>query len=169
MDGFDIDRLIQRLANTLVLERVLAFDVRIEELVAILIHADEHDAIFNALDHFDVRCLLQPRNVLRRRIVDEIDLAGNERGEARRVGIDRREHDLVDVAVGQARLDPPPVRVLDEHRFDVGLARLQHIRAGSIRLPRGNHVLLLREVLRLGGAVLLAPGLAHDIDRSDML
>ena len=64
-----------------------------------LVHAEEHDPVLDALDHLDAGRLRQARHVLRRRVVDEVDLAGDQRGDARRVGDDRRVDDLVDVAV----------------------------------------------------------------------
>ena len=113
--------------------------------------------------------LREARHVLRRRVVDEVDLAGEQRRDARRVGDDRRVDHLVGVALEPSGLDAPPVGILREHRLHVRLARLQHVRAGAVRLPRGDHVLLLRVVLRLRRAVLLAPRLAHDVDRVDVL
>ena len=122
-----------------------------------------------AFEHLDAGRLREPRHVLRRRVVDEVDLARDQRGDARRVGDDRRVDHLVGVALEAAFLDPPPVRVLHEHRLHVRLARLQHVRAGAVGLVRGDHVLLLRVVLRLRRPVLLAPGLGHDVDRRDVL
>ena len=66
-------------------------------------------------------------------------------------------------------LDAPPVGILDQHGLDVRLPGLEHVRAGAVGLVGGDHVLLFRIVLRPGRAVGLAPGTAHDVDRSDVL
>jgi len=157
------------LAHAPVLERVLALDARIQKLVAFLIHADEHDPVLNALQHFDVRIVFQSRHVLGRRIVDEIDFSGDQRRDPGRIGDDGQVDHLVGVAFESAFLDAPPVRVLGEHRLDVRLARLEHVRAGAVGLVRGDHVLFLGVVLRLGRAILFAPRAAHDVDGVDVL
>ena len=102
-------------------------------------------------------------------VVHQIDLARHQRREPCTVVDNRQIDHFVRVAGEHALLDPPPNRVLDEHRFDVRLARFQHVRAGAVRLMSRDHVLLLRIVLRLGRAVLLAPRLAHDVDGRPVL
>ena len=98
--------MVQRLSHTHILERILAFDVRVEQFVAGLVHADEDDPVFGAFEHLDVGCLLQARYVLRRRIVDQVDLAGYQRCNTRRVGSNRRVQDIVDVALEESALMP---------------------------------------------------------------
>jgi hypothetical protein len=84
LDRVDVDRLVQRAAHPHVLERVLALDVAVEQLVARLVHADEDDAVLDAVDHLHARRVAQPLEVGGRRVEDEVDLARDER--ATRVG-----------------------------------------------------------------------------------
>jgi hypothetical protein len=83
LDRVDVDRVVKRGAHSLVLERVLALHVRVEELVASLVHADEHDALLEALDHPDAG-VCEPRHVLRRRIVDQSTLPATAPRASRR-------------------------------------------------------------------------------------
>jgi hypothetical protein len=161
--------MVERLTHAQVLERVPALDIRIEKLAARLVHSDEDDPVLGPFEDPDARRPREARHVLRRRIVDEVDLAREQRGDARCIGHDRGVGHLVGVAFEEPRLDAPPVRVLHEHGLHVGLARLQHVRPGAVRLVRGDHVLFPRVVLRLQSAILLAPRLAHDVDRVDVL
>ena len=90
----------------------------------------------------------------------------SERGHAGRVGVDRRVDHLVDVALGAAFLEAPPVGVLLVNGLHVGLARpacrapcpwrFARTCPPSSRSPAASR------------AVLLAPRLAHDGDRADV-
>jgi hypothetical protein len=60
--------------------------------------------------------------ILRQRIVDQVDFARHQRRHPRRVGNDRQVDHLVGVAFPEPCLDSPPVRILDQHRLDVGCA-----------------------------------------------
>jgi hypothetical protein len=46
LDQFDIDRLVEGLADADILERILALDVRIQQFVTHLVHAEEDGANF---------------------------------------------------------------------------------------------------------------------------
>jgi hypothetical protein len=134
----------------------------------VLVHADEHDAVLGALDDLDVGRLLEARHVLRRRIVDEVDLAGDERGEPRRVRADRREHDLVHVALEEPALIPHQLGFLASTVFTSGsrdFSMYGPVPFAWCAWPCPP----CRVVLRLGGAVLLAPCLGHDVDGRDVV
>ncbi len=108
----------------------------------------------------DRRCLLQARDVLRNWIEQKIDLSGQQCRGARRVRFDRRVNHFGNVAL--LRLCSPPVRIDDEHRLDIDLARLQHERAGAVGIARSVGFFLLHEVLRRNDFVLLGPPLVDD-------
>ena len=50
LDRLDVDGELDGLAHALVLERVLALDVRVQQLVALLVEAEEDRAVLVALD-----------------------------------------------------------------------------------------------------------------------
>ena len=102
-----------------------------------------------------------PLDVLQRHRLHQVDLAREQRGDARRVVADRREDDLVEIAVGLA----PPVEVLDQHRANRRLALLQAERAGAVGLEAGGVLDPLATIDRTLGLVLLAPLPAHDLAR----
>ena len=54
LDRLDIDRLVEGLAHADVLEGVLALDVRIQQLVAHLVHAEEDGAQLRPGQHLRV-------------------------------------------------------------------------------------------------------------------
>ncbi len=165
LDALLVDRLVQRLAHALVLERVPALDAAVEQFVAALVHADEDDAVLGPVDDLHARGVAQARRVGGRRVQHDIELARDQRGHARRVALDRRVDHVLHVALELA----PPVRVAPVDGLHVGLARDQHERAGAVGVQGGVTLLAAVEVLRPGRAVLLAPGLAHDEDRVRML
>ena len=99
-------------------------------------------------------------HVLERRVEHEIDLARAECGQPRRVGADAGEGHVVEVARALVGPAPPGVVAL-ERDAHVGLVALEPERAGAHRIAHREHLLLAVEVLRLLGAVLRAPGLAH--------
>src|SRR5207245_6105486 len=55
--GFDINRTVDRFAHAAVLEGVLTLDVRIEQLVAALVEAEEDTAILGHLDNANTALL----------------------------------------------------------------------------------------------------------------
>ena len=107
----------------------------------------------------------QPGDVARGRVEDEIDLARDQRRQPRRVVGDRREDDFLDVALDLA----PVVRVALVGRLDAGRAARQHVRAGAVRVERRVALFLVLEVERPRDLVLLAPRLAHDPERVEVL
>jgi hypothetical protein len=113
-----------------------------------------------AFDDLDVRILLQARDVLRRGIEHEVDLAREERGDARGILLDRQVDDLVDVALVPA----PPVGVLHHHGLHVGVAALEDVRPRAVGVARGEGLLLAGEILGLEHVVLGRPRLAHHAD-----
>ena len=129
LDRLDVDRVVERLAHAQVLQRVLPLHVRVLELVALLVHHQEDHAVLEALDHLHLRVLLQARDVLERRVEHEVHLAGDQRGHARGVGLDRAVDDLVDVALEALVGEAPPLRVLAQRRGDLRLALDQDERA----------------------------------------
>ena len=63
------------LTNAHIFQRVLAFDVAVQELVAIGIECQILHPRFLTLDDLDIRIRLQARDILRRRLKHEIDFA----------------------------------------------------------------------------------------------
>ena len=61
LDRLQVERELHRLAHALVLERVLALDVGIEQLVARLVHAEEDRAVLQALDDLEPGILRHAR------------------------------------------------------------------------------------------------------------
>ena len=57
----------------------------------------------------------------------------------------------------------------DQHRLHLGLAVLEHERAGAVGVARGVEIFVLGEVGRLDGVVLLGPDLAHHAPVGDLL
>ena len=164
VDRVHVDGLVEGLAHALVLERVLALHVRVEQLVARLVHAEEDDAVLAALVDLDALVLLELLDVLHRRVEDEVEVAGEERRHARALVLHRRVDDVVDVAVEVALLlEAPPVGVLLEDALHVGLARDEDEGPGAHGVPRRCSVSsLFVKSCALHGVVLLAPGLVHD-------
>ena len=117
--------------------------------------------------HLEVAVFLHLRDVLDRRIEHEIDLSGLECRHARGRARDRAVLDGLDIALPALVLDAPPIGVLREHGFHARLVgdELEGSRAHGV--ARGEGRLLHREILGLGGVVLLRPRLAHDRDLAD--
>jgi hypothetical protein len=153
-----VDGEVEGLTHLDVLERVLALDARVLQLVPVLVHAEEDRAQLGPGHHGGGAAGIDPLLVLQRHGVDPVNLAGEQRGDAGcRVG-DGGEDRLVEV-----RLDLAPVAVeLLEHGPHAGLVLGDHERAGAVLVQGG--------VARAGGvgrrrlddAVLLGPRLRHD-------
>ena len=159
LDQFDVDRLVEGLADPDVLERVLALDVGIQQFVADLVHAEEDGAQFRALQHLGVRAGIDARDILDRNRLDDVDLARQQRRDARGVGADRREDDLLEIVLGLA----PPVRVGLEHGLDAGLVALDREGAGAVGVERGKARRGRGGRRRRDGVVRLGPFLVHDV------
>ncbi len=158
LDRLAVDRNVERVPYPLVLERVLALHIGVLQLAVELVQPDENGPVFGAVDHLELWVRAQPRHVLRRQVGHHVDVAGEQRCNARRVGLDRRVDHFGDVAVALA----PPVRIGDQHDALVGFPALDHVGAGAVGIARGEGlfpVLEVLDVLRLG---FLRPGLAHD-------
>ncbi len=160
LDRFDVDRLVQRLANAHVFERILTLYVAVLQLVTELIHPDKNRAVLGAFDDLDRGRLLKARDVLRHRIKQKIDLTRQQCRGTRRVGLDRRVDHFGDVALLVLRA--PPVRIGYKHCLDVHFARLQHERPGAVGIARRVRFFLLHEVLRRNDLVLLRPPFVDD-------
>ena len=106
-----------------------------------------------------VAARVDPRDVLDRNRLDHVDLAREQRRDARRVGGDRREDDLLQIMFGLA----PPVRVDLEHGLHAGLMALDDEGAGAVVMQRGVARRGRRGRRRLDRVVLLAPFLVHDV------
>ena len=110
--------------------------------------------------------LREPVELGERRIVQEIDLAREQRGDASRGVGDRGEHDPVDVVrlLGQ----PPPFGVSDQHRARARLVRLQHERAGAVGMVLDIGDLGIGVRRHLDRSMPFRPGLGHDADRKQL-
>ena len=106
---------------------------------------------------FGVR--LQARQVLRRRVEHEVDLAREQRGDARGVGLDRRVDDL-----GRRcrRGLPHQAGFCTSTVFTSGSALFSMNGPVPLALRVAKVSSLVLIVLRLDDVVLLGPGLAHD-------
>jgi len=157
--------LVERLADADVLERVLALDVTVLQLVPDLVEAEEDGAQLRPLIDLDALGRADALDVLRRHRVHHVDLAREQRRHSGRIVADASEHRLGDVVLGLV----PPARVGDEDRLHLGLALLQHEGPGAVGVARGVEILVLGQIGRLGGVVLLRPRLAHDVEIGDLL
>ena len=117
-----------------------------------LIHAEEDGADFRPCQHRALRTRIDARDVLDRNRLDHVDLAGQQRGDARCVGADRREDDFLQIMLGLA----PPVRVRLEHGLHAGLMALDREGAGAVRVERGEARRGRRRRRRGDGVVRLA-------------
>ncbi len=103
--------------------------------------------------------LLQPVDVLHRHVLHEIDLARQQRRDARGVGLD---HEIGDVGDAERNFALAPVGVVAlEHGAHVLLARHQRVGAGAVGVADGEVVLLGLVVLHRDGVVRLRPLLVH--------
>ena len=164
-DGVLVDRQREGLADSGVLERVLALDRGGGQLVAPLVHAEEDGAQLRADDQVEALGGLDARLVLRRDGVDHVHVARQQGGDAGGGVGDDAEFDAGEVVLGLV----PPVGVRLQDGAAVRLAQHQLERAGAHGVADGVVLVLGGEVDRLGGVVLLAPGLAHDGPGGDLL
>ena len=160
LDAFDVDRLVERLAHALVLERVLALDAGEKQLVALLVHAEEDGAQLGAGDGARAGVAVDARNVLHRHRLHDVDLAREQRRHARGRAGDGREDGFTHVALDLA----PVVGVAHEGGAHARLALAHVERAGAVGLERRGVLDALAAIDRARGVVLFAPLLAHDHD-----
>ena len=73
-----VDRLVEGAAHADVLERILALDVAEEELVALLVHAEEDRPQLRTLKHAEAARRLDALDVLQRHRLHHVDLAGEQ-------------------------------------------------------------------------------------------
>ena len=104
--GFDnaifINRLVESLPHTLVFERVFAFDVGEQKLIALLIHTQKDHAQLRALQHFEAGAAFDAGYVLHRHGFHHIDLAREQGCHAGRVVANRREDHFIHIAFNLA-------------------------------------------------------------------
>jgi hypothetical protein len=84
LDRLAVDGDRQRFAHALVLERVLALDVAVLQLGAVLVERDEDGAHLVAVEDLQFGVLTQPRHVLHRQVGQHVDVARSS--AATRVG-----------------------------------------------------------------------------------
>ena len=165
LDGLDVHRHVEGLAHADVLERVLALDVGLQQLVAGLVEAEEHRAQLRRLQHLEVGAGRQALHVLRRHGVDHVHVAREQGGHAGGGVANHVELDLVEVAGHLV----PPARVGVHGGAAVGLADVENEGAGAVLVPGGEVLVLLGKVHRLLGMVILGPLLGHDPPGRDLL
>ncbi|MNT83307.1 hypothetical protein D3C72_2231550 [compost metagenome] len=83
LDGAHVNRLVERLAHAHILERVLALDAGMLQLIAVLVHPQEHGAICRRFKHLQIGRLLDALQIVHARVDDEIDFARQQRCRAR--------------------------------------------------------------------------------------
>mmetsp|Transcript_42316 Transcript_42316/g.99274 ORF Transcript_42316/g.99274 Transcript_42316/m.99274 type:complete len:578 (-) Transcript_42316:522-2255(-) len=165
LDRLAVQGQVHGLAHALVFEGVPALDVGVAQLVAALVHHKEDGPDLRALDDLELARLLDPEEICRRQVGDQVHVTGEEGGHAGRSRLDRQVGQLGDVAAVAA----PPVFVLLQLELLIGLPGQEAIRAGACGIAA-------REVLVLGlvvgdaaRVVLQAPCLAHDEEIGDVL
>ena len=161
LDRLDVDGVNERLADPKVLERVLALDVGVEELVPDLIEAEEDGPRLGAGEGLDPLRIREPLPVLHRHGVGHVHVPRDEGRDPGRVLRDGGEDALGDVALHLA----PVVGVGDEHRLHPGLPRLEGERAGAVGVQvRVVALVAALEVGHLDGVVPLRPLAVHDVE-----
>src|SRR6202012_2863230 len=93
LDRIDVDGLVKGFADTNVLERVLALDVGIKQLVAQLVHAEEDRAQLRTGLNLGGAAGIDALDVLQRNRLDDVAIARQQRGDAGGIRADRREVD----------------------------------------------------------------------------
>ena len=158
VDRVLVDRLVERLAHADVLERVLALDARMAELVAGLVHAEENGADLGPCQHLGSRIGVDAGLIVERHRIHPVDFAGQERSDAGRGVGDRREDHLVDIGFRLV----PPVRIALPDRLHARLVADQDEGSGPVGVQAG--IRRGRRVHRggLGRAMRLRPALRED-------
>jgi hypothetical protein len=161
-DGFDVDRTVDRLADSQVGEGVSALDVRGAKLRAALIEAEEDGPELHRLLEPHPGRAREPVELGERRVVQEVDLTPEQGGNpTRRVGY-RSEHDPVDVV--RVLRKAPPICVLNQHRAHARLVRFQRERAGAVGVVLDESYFGVGIGRHFDRPMLLRPGLGHDPD-----
>ena len=161
LNGLQIDRVSEGRTHALILEGVLAGARHVEQLVTPLIETEKDRPQFGTFQDIDVGFVLQTRHVLQRHRVHHVDLAREQRGNARRVVGDRRQDGAVDVG---HQITGVPVVFEGLEDQAVVLYPLDHpegsgavgIEVREVGLPGAAH--------HLEGVVLLNPLLIHDVE-----
>jgi len=157
LDQFAVDRDAQGLTHALVLERVLSLDVGVLQFRAEHVERQEDRAHLVSVHDLELGVAADAGHVLCRQVRQHVELARQQRGHARRVGLDRRVDDLGHVAA----VFVPPVLV-DRHRdLLVGLPAGDLVGAGAVDVSRSEVFFLVLVVLHVHRLVLFGPGLAH--------
>lgn len=159
-NGVAVHGEVDRLAHTKVLERVAPAGLAIFQRVVLHVEAEEHRAEFVNLGDREVGAGSQAGDVLAGNVDHEIELSGQQGGDAGGVVADGDIVDLVDITFEFA----PIGGVAGEHGSGVGCAAGQHVGAGAVGVAGGKTFGLYLEVLRRERVVGLRPGAAHDGD-----
>ena len=151
-----------RTANLRILQRVLALDVRVEQFVAELVHAEKDRSRIGSVQRLDALGAFQPRPILHGYREDEIEIARNQRRCPGRVLTDRRKDHLIDI--GLEILVPVAAETL-ECRLHVRLAGGDDEGTGTIFVGRGvgGTRIGVLGAGRLGRVVRLGPLLVHHV------
>ena len=152
-----------------ILERILALDVRIQQLVARLIEAEEHDPVFRPTRHLGSFVLFDTPHVLWRRVQDEIDLARQQCSRACCIGADLRVDHFGHISLAAAVFQAPPVGIALQHGAYAGLTSGEDPGAGPVGVTGRKSFFLRLEVERALDLVLGRPRLAHDVNRRRVL
>ena len=161
--------MVQRLAHAQVLERVFGLHAAVQQLVALLVHADEDDAVLRPFNDLHAGGVAQPWHVARRGVEHEVELARHQRGQARGVVGNRAEDNALHIAAALARGFTPPRGMAFEAGARIGLAARQHKRARAVGVEGRVTLLVLLQIDRALHLVLFAPGLVHDEDGIQVL
>ena len=155
--------MVESLANTLVLERVLAFHAGIQQLITLLVHTQEDGAQLGTRDGARIGTGIHTGNVLHGYGLHHVNFAGQQRGHTGGVIGNRREHDVRRIALDRA----PIGSVACKAGLHTGLAFAQAVGACAIGAERGRVFNALAAINRLGGLIRLAPLLAHDVEKGN--
>ena len=146
-------------ADTLILERVLALDVGIEQFIPSLVEADKDCPGFRASQGGYTFRIIQAFPVLHGNWIHHVKLARDQGGNPGRGFLDRGEFNFSDVPLNVF----PVVLVLLEDGFYVRLMAFNHERAGTIGIKVGVVAgIIPGGTGRICRAVLFRPTLVHD-------
>ena len=157
-DRILVDRLIERLADANVLERILALDAGMAEFVAGLVHAEKNGADLRSGQNLGPRIGVDPRLVVERHRIDPVDFARQQRRNTGRGVGDRGEDHLVDIGLRLV----PPVRVALPDGLHARLVADEDERSGPVGVQAGIGRGRRIHRGRLGRAMRLRPALRED-------
>jgi len=159
-DAPDVDPLIERLTHAPVGKGVPPLDVRGPELGARLVEAEVERLIGLGLLDFQARRGGDPLELVRRRRLEHVDLAREEKLSTLSGVRNPSLHDAIDVV--RVLRETPPVGVANQHRSLARLELLEQEGAGAVGVRLDVVPPVIAQLRWQRRAVALRPGLRHD-------